>query len=578
MAVAPLTEKHINIFSDLQEICKQDTLQLPIVVSNRNNFKVEDSRFPFFQSQLIATIQNGLKEALDTSTYFILNFKDTEVGWITYCLTRKTGGADILMLIPCSFDGTGWKTVALDTYPIQQEIDQHMSALEISVGQYKDNQEILTEQLFINLSSIYDALVKIKAANLSQLYFYYTYFFLASDEFKANTGIYNDDYPKLAWENIKHQTEILSTRMNEIASKAQVVKAGEKVARGAQDIASELQQRFVQDKNRLPEHVKNIWEKEFKKLTYTHPNLPDYAKSIEFLEIILDIPFGKYSANNISVKELQAKLIESHYGLQEAKRAIVEHIALQKFANKTHGEVICLVGPPGTGKSSLANIVANTLDRRFIKIALGGLPDEAEFRGHRKTYVGAAQGRLVDGYINCGTMDPVVVFDEVDKLVAFRGSPADALLEILDPEQNDHFVDRYLSFPIDISRSMFICTANYIDQIPDPLKDRMYIINVEGYTYDEQFIITKDYIIPKYAKKFHMENIVIISEDLVKDLCVQKRSGMRDAERAIRSIYKKSAYALLSEGLDRLELTAENCKKLIEYEHVTRNSKKSAGF
>ena len=393
------------------------------------------------------------------------------------------------------------------------------------------------------------------------------------NQLKENSlSIFAIDYVNKSFDNIiktlEQQKESLKTKEN----KDKITNFLNKNITNAEKITEEV----ANDKN-IPDEIQKILIKELKKLEYMNPASPDYSHQLSYVETVRDFPFGKETHQNINPKILLEKLNEKHYGLQQVKNSIVEHIALQNWANSNFGEVICLLGPPGVGKSSIANVIADELNRKYIKMALGGLSDESEFRGHRRTYLGSEPGRLVKEFIKIQTIDPLIVFDEIDKLSSFRGSPADALLEILDPEQNTHFVDRYLGFGIDISKSLFICTANYEEQIPAPLKDRMNLIKIPGYSQEEQLKIAKEYLIPKYKTLWNLNN-VNIEENALIQFTTSKLTGIRNIEKAIRYMFKKSCFLIQSSDLSEFVIDKNNINEVIDMNLFKAQETKQIGY
>jgi len=328
----------------------------------------------------------------------------------------------------------------------------------------------------------------------------------------------------------------------------------------------------------LKEHVeedayKEI-EKQLKRFTRMHPDSADAAQIQSYLEWIFELPFGKVSEKSLKVSEVKKALDDDHFSLEKPKERIVEFFSVRELAERREvvlegnsGTILCFFGPPGVGKTSLANSIAKALGRPLVRIALGGLEDVNELRGHRRTYVGAMPGRLVQGLITAKGMDPVIVLDEIDKVGrSNRGDPTAALLEILDPEQNKEYRDHYLNFNIDLSKAIFIATANDIGQIPAPLRDRMEFITVSSYTPGEKFEIAKQYLIPQELKKHALKSEEFdITSKALKLLIDEytREPGVRGLRRKIAGLMRKSALKLLAD--DSLDVVKVKVKDLPEF-------------
>ncbi|MEM1093942.1 MAG: endopeptidase La [Bacteroidota bacterium] len=302
----------------------------------------------------------------------------------------------------------------------------------------------------------------------------------------------------------------------------------------------ELQQRFEEKRSLMPEEVIKTVEKELKKLGRTNPASPDYAVTRNYVDWMLDLPWHHYSEDHLDIRHAQDVLDEDHYGLEKAKKRILEYLAVLKLKGDMKAPIVCLYGPPGVGKTSLGKSIARALGREFVRISLGGVRDEAEIRGHRRTYVGALPGRIVQSLKKAGTSNPVFMLDEVDKLGSdFRGDPSSALLEVLDPEQNDSFSDHYLEVEYDLSKVLFIATANYLERIPAPLRDRMELIQITGYTQDEKLQIAKKYLLPRQREANGLNgNQFNITDGALKELIdgYTRESGVRQLERTVGSV------------------------------------------
>ena len=306
---------------------------------------------------------------------------------------------------------------------------------------------------------------------------------------------------------------------------------------GGTDVA-ELRQRA--EEKELPEHVRETLDKELKKLARTNPAAPDYAVTRNYVDWILDIPWMEYSEDHLDIKRAEEILDEDHYGLEQVKQRILEYLAVLKLKGDMKAPILCFYGPPGVGKTSLGKSIARAVGREFVRMSLGGVRDEAEMRGHRRTYVGALPGRIIQGMKKAGTANPVFMLDEVDKLGSdFRGDPSSALLEILDPEQNNQFNDHYLELDYDLSKVLFIATANYLEQIPAPLRDRMEIIELNGYTQDEKLQIAKRYLVPRQVERNGLKEDQFELTDEALSLIIDgytRESGVRQLERTIGSV------------------------------------------
>lgn len=298
--------------------------------------------------------------------------------------------------------------------------------------------------------------------------------------------------------------------------------------------------------------VKEIFLKELAKLERTHPQSPDYSVQLNYLQTLLNLPWNVYTTDNLNLKNAEKTLNKDHYGLEKVKERILEHLAVLKLKGDMKSPIICLYGPPGVGKTSLGKSIASALKRKYVRMSLGGVHDEAEIRGHRKTYIGAMPGRIIKSLIKAAASNPVFILDEIDKVSADRqGDPSSALLEVLDPEQNTSFHDNFLDVDYDLSKVLFIATANNLNTIPSPLLDRMELIEVSGYITEEKIEIARKHLLPKELEanglrkndiKFPKETLEAIIESYTRE------SGVRELEKKIGKILRKSARQYATDG------------------------------
>lgn len=338
----------------------------------------------------------------------------------------------------------------------------------------------------------------------------------------------------------------------------------------------------VINEKKLPNQVKEKAQYEISKLKASSPYSQDGGVTRTYLENLLDMPWGEFTKDTLNIKDARKVLDKDHYGLRDVKDRILEYLAVKQISNSLRGPILCLVGPPGVGKTSIAKSVATSLNRQFVRMSLGGVRDEADIRGHRRTYVGAIPGRIVTGLKEAKSMNPVFLLDEIDKLgMNFKGNPADALLEVFDNEQNKTFRDHYLEVDVDLSEVMFITTANSLDGIPRPLLDRMELIEVSGYTYEEKFRIAKKYLVPKVLKEHGVDNKIITISDSSLKLIIDsytRESGVRNLQRQIANVIRKGIKDIIEKDKKNLNISTKLVEKylgpkIFSYEEIDKEDK-----
>ncbi|MGU8575924.1 endopeptidase La [Clostridium perfringens] len=336
------------------------------------------------------------------------------------------------------------------------------------------------------------------------------------------------------------------------------------------------------NEKKLPNQVKEKAQYEISKLKASSPYSQDGGVTRTYLENLLDMPWGEFTEDTLNIKDARKVLDKDHYGLKDVKDRIFEYLAVKQISNSLRGPILCLVGPPGVGKTSIAKSVATSLNRKFVRMSLGGVRDEADIRGHRRTYVGAISGRIVTGLKEAKSMNPVFLLDEIDKLgMDFKGNPADALLEVFDNEQNKTFRDHYLEVDVDLSEVMFITTANSLDGIPRPLLDRMELIEVSGYTYEEKFRIAKKYLVPKVLKEHGVDNKIITISDSALKLIIDsytRESGVRNLQRQIANVIRKGIKDIIEKDKKNLNISTKLVEKylgpkIFSYEEIDKEDK-----
>jgi ATP-dependent Lon protease len=373
---------------------------------------------------------------------------------------------------------------------------------------------------------------------------------------------------KLKVQISKRIEERMSKQQREFFLKEQLSEIKKELGLSKEDAQSEVdrfQERIAT--LTLTEETRERIEEELDKLKLLEPSSPEFNVTRAYLDWLTVLPWGVYTQDNYDLKEARRILDEDHYGLIDVKDRILELIAVGIVKGDLAGSIVLLVGPPGVGKTSVGRSIARALDRKFYRFSLGGMRDEAEIKGHRRTYIGAMPGKFIQAIKTCKTANPLIMLDEVDKIGAsFQGDPASALLEVLDPEQNRDFLDHYLDVRFDLSKVLFVCTANQLETIPRPLLDRMEVIQISGYILEEKLEIARRHLIVKQLKEHGLsEDQVVLSEKVLREIIDgwAREAGVRSMENNIKKILRKSAKEIIEEGVDSVKVEVDDLRRLL---------------
>jgi len=518
----------------------------------------------------------------------------------------KMPGDSIRVLVEGLNRGKINKILSEDDY-IEVEIENYIEKYEGEIGEEMEAVMRMVKESFESYTSINskipdDAIISVNEIEephrLSDVIV--SYIFLKSND-KQNLLETLDPYERLEKLQVILKQEIEVIKLEETISKRvkkqinelqkeyylkEQMKAIQKELGEDEDLGDEVEEYLKQIKKaKMHKEAKEKAEKEAKRLLKINQASPEAGVIRTYLDWLIGLPWNKSTKDNKDIKKARNVLEEDHYGLEDVKERILEFLAVRQLNKNMKSPIICLVGPPGVGKTSIAKSIARSLNRKFIRFSLGGIRDEAEIRGHRRTYIGAIPGRIISNISKVKYNNPVFLFDEVDKIAQdFRGDPASALLEVLDPEQNNTFTDHYLETSFDLSKVMFITTANTTSTIPRPLLDRMEVIEISGYTAEEKLNIGKKYLIPKQYKEHGLsEDMVVISDNTLKEVIEKytRESGVRELERNIGNIIRKAAVKIVEKNKEKVVVNVNSLQKYLgipKYEYERAYEKDQIGI
>ncbi len=488
-------------------------------------YKARISEFYSDETMFSATVRR-ISERLNARKMDEINavIRAIKKKFIQYRVSIKSVNRDILMLIDNEEDAFSLFTILVEIIPFKYELKQKMLEESNLLKKLNLILEALTKEA--EIASIERKIIEKVEENID----------------KNQRHYFLREQAKVIKEELGDSEEDFSQDAAEYNKKISKIK----------DISDEYRGRLLAEVKKFSKMPESSHE------AYVISN---------YLDTVLSLPWGKRTKEKIDLNLTSKKLDECHYGLKKVKERILENLAVRTFNPQIKGQILCLVGPPGVGKTSIARSIANAIGRKFVSISLGGVNDESDIRGHRKTYVGAMPGRIINGMIQAKSKNPLVLLDEVDKMSSsFRGDPASAILEVLDSEQNSAFIDHYIEVPFDISECFFIATANSASVIPAPLLDRMEIIEISSYTFSEKFHIAREYLWPKQLKEHGLDKgVVKISDKAIKEIIdsYTKEAGVRKLDKMIASLMRKAAKKLLDKRSEFVQFTERNIPKYL---------------
>ncbi len=562
MVLFPNNGAHIDIGREKSVAALEESLARDryIMLSAQKSIEVEDPKIDdvyevgtVCKVQNVANVGNGIRRAQIEGIYRarILDYRDDDV-FIEVDVEEieedKTEGKEIQALVrACISKFEDWVKLS---HKIPPEV---MIAINVAMDDGNVLCNVITNHLNCNFEDKQEILSTIKL----------------KDRLEALYKLLQKETEIMELENkiVIDVNKRMSKIQKEYYLREQIKAINKELGEGDEITEAIDEYRDKMKKNKYPQLVVDELEKQLKHLSRTNPASPEMGVLQNYIEWLLDLPWEIEKAKPSDIKEVKKILDENHYGLEKVKERVIEYVSIKTLSPDIKAPIICLVGPPGVGKTSIATSIAKALNRKFVRSSLGGVRDEAEIRGHRRTYVGAMPGRIIEGIKNAGSKDPLFLLDEVDKMASdYRGDPVSALLEVLDPEQNNTFSDHYIGLPFDLSKVMWIITANDIGNIPRPLRDRMEIITLPSYTEVEKLHIAKEHLVSKVKKANGLKKSQVnIADEVIKKVIADytREAGVRELERQLSKICRKAAYKLVDEGKKSVRVTVRNMQDFL---------------